>query len=114
MLAMAIMMIATVVIYVEKKIGTNMTELRVSPAITFDTKEEAQAFIRSIMGPRYTELQGVEYNHVTLILALLEPYQQTNNQRSWTDYYKVGNIEYRVTTWPGEHPTIAEYLPEET
>ena len=59
------------------------------------------------------DLEGEEYNHVMLILALMAPYKQTNNQHCWTDYYKVSDIEYHVTTWPNdEPPTIAEYLPE--
>ena len=77
------------------------------------TKEEALAFIRSIMGPPHRDLEGDEYNHIQLILALLKPYKQTNNQHAWTDYYKIGEVEYHVTTWSGdEPPTIAEYLPE--
>jgi len=91
-----------------------MSKLEVVPAYKFKTKEEATAFLRQVMGPPYRELEGDEYNHVRLILALLEPFEQTNNQQSWTDYYKVGDIEYRVTTWPGGHPpTIAEFLPED-
>jgi hypothetical protein len=79
----------------------------------FKTKEEARAFLRKVMGPPHRTLEGEEFNHVRLILALLEPYKQTNNQHTWTDYYKVGDIEYHVTNWPnGFEPTIDEYLPE--
>jgi hypothetical protein len=75
---------------------------------------EATARIKQLMGPPHRDLEGDEYNHVQSILALLEPVKQTNNQRCWTDYYKVGDIEYHVTSWPGnDPPTIAEYLPEE-
>lgn len=77
------------------------------------TKEEALAFIRSVIGPPHRDLVGQEYNEVKLMLALLEPYKKTNNQHSWTDYYKIGDIEYHVTLFPGvDSPTIAEYLPE--
>ena len=109
------MMTATNACCAEKQNGGNMSKMKVAPPRKFKTKEEAQAFIRSIMGPPHTELSGKEYDEVNLMLALLEPYKQTNNQRCWTDYYKIGNIEYHVTTWPGssEPPTIAEYLPEE-
>ena len=91
-----------------------MSELKVAPQMRFKTKEEAQAFIRQVMGPPHTTLKDKEYEEVKLILALLIPYKQTNNQHCWTDYYKVGDIEYHVTSWPGNEPaTIDEYLPEE-
>ena len=74
---------------------------------------DAKAVIRSIMGPPHRDLEGEEYKHVQLMLALLEPYEQTNNQHTWTDCYKIGDIEYHVTSWPGNSPpTIAEYLLE--
>ena len=104
MLGTVITMIATNAYYVEKQSGGNM----------FKTKEEARAFLRKVMGPPHRDLEGEEYNHVMLILTLMAPYKQTNNQHCWTDHYKVGDIEYHVTSWPGdEPPTIAEYLPEE-
>jgi hypothetical protein len=100
---MVITMTATVVIYVVKKIGISM----------FKTKEEARAFLRKVMGPPHRDLEGEEYKHVQLMLALLEPYKKTNNQHTWTDYYKIGDIEYHVTSWPnGFESTISEYLPE--
>jgi hypothetical protein len=68
-------------------------------------------FMRTVMGLPHRELEGEEYNHVKLMLALLDPYQQTNNQRSITDYM-LGNIKYCVIYWPDSDPTIAEYLPE--
>jgi hypothetical protein len=75
--------------------------------------EKLKEFYRKIMGPPHRDLEGDEYNNVKLILALLEPYKQTNNQHCWTDYYKVGDVEYHVTSWSGNEPsTIAEYLPE--
>lgn len=90
-------------IYATKKIGIKM----------FTTKEEALAFIRRMSGPPSRDLEGEEYEHIRLVLALIAPYKQTNNQHCWTDYYKVGEIEYHVTTWPGdEPPTIVEFLPE--
>ena len=108
-----IMMTATNAYYAAKQNGGNMSKLKVVKPYKFKTKEEARAFIRQVMGPPYTELSGKEYDEVSLMLALLEPYEQTNNQHSWTDCYKIGDIEYRVTSWPGDHPpTIAEYLPE--
>ena len=79
----------------------------------YKTKEEAKAFIRKIMGPPHRDLEGEEFEHVMLMLKLVEPYKETNNQHTCTDYYKIGDIEYRVTYWPNNFaPTISEYLPE--
>lgn len=76
--------------------------------------ERLKKFMREVMGPPTKELIGKEKSEVMLILALLEPYNQSNNQHAWTDSYKVGNIKYDVTYWPDSgDPTIVEYLPEE-
>jgi len=114
-------MMLTNVCYVEKQSGGNIMskhltqkdwdEIRLKHSKM--TKEEADAFIRKITGRPHRDLTGSEYDHVMLILKLTEPYMQTNNQHTWTDYYRIGNTEYHVTTWPGkDSPTIAEYLPE--
>jgi hypothetical protein len=101
--------------YVAKWIFINMSKLKIAPAIKFKTPEEARIFLRKVMGPPYRTLEGQEYEEARLMLAFLQPCEQSNNQHSWTDCYKVGDIEYRVTTWPSEHkPTIDEYLPENT
>ncbi len=103
-----IMIVHTHATFVVKWITINMSK--------YTEKEvaEAKARIRQIMGPPSRDLEGKEYNHVKLMLALLAPYEQTNNQHTWTDCYRVGDIEYHVTYWPGNNPpTIAEYLPEE-
>ena len=98
-----ITMTATNVYYVKKQSGGNMKM----------TKEEAQAFIRGITGPPHRDLEGDEYSNVAVLLKLMEPYKSTNNQHAWTDYYKIGDVEYHVTTFGiDEPPTIAEFLPE--
>ena len=71
-------------------------------------------FMRKLTGPPHTKLAGKEYDEVNLMLSFLEPYKSTNNQQAWTDHYKIGDIEYRVTSWSDDEPvTIDEYLPEE-
>ena len=73
-----------------------------------------KAFMRKVMGPPHKTLEGKEKEQALLLMALTEPYQQTNNQQSWTDYYLVGGIEYHVTTFPGaDEPIVDKMLPEE-
>ena len=81
-------------------------ELRADPV-------RLKAFMRAVMGPPHKTLEGKEKEQTMLLLALIEPFKQTNNQQSWTDYYMIGETEYHVTTWPGsEDPTVDKTLPE--
>ena len=77
------------------------------------TKEEARAFIRKVMGPPTKTLEGKERDQILLLLAMTEPFKETNNQRSWTEYYMIGDTEYHVTTFPGEDVIVDEMLPED-
>lgn len=73
-----------------------------------------KAFMRSVMGPPSKTLEGKEKEQALLLIALTDPYKQTNNQQSWTDYYLVGGVEYHVTTWPGSSdPTVDKMLEED-
>jgi len=64
--------------------------------------EKLKAFLREVMGPPTKTLEGKEKEHVLMLLALIEPFKQTNNQRSWTDYYMIGETEYHVTDFEDE------------
>jgi len=73
-----------------------------------------KAFMRAVQGPPRKTLEGKEKEQTLLLLALIEPFNQTNNQHSWTDYYMIGETEYHVTTWPGsDDPEVDMMLPEE-
>ena len=48
----------------------------------FKTKEEAEAFVRKIMGPPKRRLEGAEHDRVWLMLQMTEPVRETNNQHS--------------------------------
>ena len=73
-----------------------------------------KAFMRKVMGPPHKTLEGKEKEQTLLLLAMIEPFNQTNNQQSWTNYYMIGETEYHVTTWPGsEDPEVDMMLPEE-
>jgi len=78
------------------------------------TPDEARAFLRKVMGPPTRQIEGQEKEHLLLILALIEPFKETNNQHSWTSYYMVGEKEYHVTHWPNEEePYVDEILQAE-
>lgn len=73
----------------------------------------ARAFIRSVMGPPHKTLEGKEKNDIMLLLAMMEPFKETNNQHSWTEYYMIGETEYHVTNFPDSEVIIDEMLKEE-
>jgi hypothetical protein len=90
-----------------KRIRECSEELRKDPV-------RLKAFMREVMGPPSVTLEGKEKAQTMLLLALSEPFKQTNNQQSWTDYYMIGGTEYHVTTWPGSsEPTVDKMLPED-
>ena len=90
-----------------KRIKQHGAELRADPV-------KLKAFMRSVMGPPHKTLEGDEKKHTMLLLNLIEPYEQTNNQQSWTYYYMIGETEYHVTYFPGsDEPIIDKMLPEE-
>lgn len=83
-------------------------ELRKDPA-------RLKAFMRKVMGPPHKTLEGKERTDVMLLLSMIEPFEQTNNQHSWTDYYMIGDTEYHATYFPEDEngPIIDKMLPEE-
>ena len=78
------------------------------------TKEEAQAFLRRVMGPPKRTLEGEEKDKINTMLTLIEPFKSTNNQHSMTQYFMLGKTEYHVTMFVGENTVIVdEMLPDE-
>lgn len=66
------------------------------------------------MGPPTREIEGKEKEHLLLLLSLTEPFKETNNQRSWTSYYTVGDKEYHVTYFGDEEePCVEEIIQDE-
>lgn len=58
------------------------------------TKEEAQAFLKSIGAlKKYRTIKGEERQQVETMLKLV-PYEDSNNQRFWCRTWVVGNITY--------------------
>jgi hypothetical protein len=80
----------------------------------FKTKKEAQAFLRKVMGPPTRTLEGKEREQILLLLSVMEPFKETNTQRSWTSYFLIGETEYHVTSWPdSDDPVVDEMLSED-
>lgn len=65
-----------------------------------------KAFMREVMGPDTVELEGKEKDDILLLLKMAEPFEESNNQRTWTDKYMIGETEYHVTYWEDE--TVVE------
>jgi hypothetical protein len=76
------------------------------------TPEEAQTFIRKIMGPPKRVLESDEREHMLTVLRLVEPIRSTNNQRSFTDEYVHAGKMYDVHYFEGE-TVVEEYLPDD-
>jgi len=72
------------------------------------SKEEATAFIKSIMGPNRRQLFDKEYKDIMFLLKLTDPYHSSNNQRTWTDEYKIAGKIYHVTYGLEDDPVIEE------
>jgi len=83
-----------------------LEELRNDPA-------RLKVFLRQIMGRPHRTLEGKEKNNIILLLALMEPFKQTNNQHSWTDYYMIGETEYHVTNFSDDEVVVDEMLNED-
>ncbi len=65
------------------------------------TKEQAQQFLRSLgLLKQRRVLEGTEREQVLTMLSLVES-KVTNNQRFWTETWRVGNTIYHLTTGEG-------------
>lgn len=63
----------------------------------FKTKEEAIEFLKSIGMKNRRVLEGDERDHILTLLALLEPIDVSNNQRTFTETYHHAGKEYELT-----------------
>jgi len=66
------------------------------------TKEDAQAFIRKVMGPERRTIEGVEKEHLLTVFRLIDPISSSNNQRSITDIYQHADKVYHVHYFENE------------
>ena len=70
-------------------------------------------FMRNVMGPPRRTLEGKEREQVLLLLAMMEPYETSNNQISWTSCYKIGDKDYHVTSLSGFEDVVDLMLPDD-
>ena len=76
--------------------------------------KEAKKFLRAVMGPPYRTLEGKERDDILLLLSMIEPFKESNNQSSWTSYYMIGKTEYHVTVFSEYSLAVVdEMLPED-
>ena len=74
----------------------------------FKTKEEAQAFIRKVMGPPRRRLEGKELEHVWLLINMSTPVRESNNQRTMTEEFEIGGKRYDVHYGLEDDPVVEE------
>ena len=81
----------------------------------FNSKEEAIEFLRRIGMKNRRTLLGQEREHMLTILALVEPANSSNNQRTFTETYYHAGKEYELT-WgfsiEGEPEPLIEEITE--
>lgn len=71
-------------------------------------------FLRAVVGPPIVTIVGKERDQIILLLQMMEPFKETNNQHSWTYYYMIGETEYHVTYFPeSDEPIIDKMLPDD-
>lgn len=71
------------------------------------TNEQKLQAVLKVMSKFGRELAGDEYDKTYTILALLEPNSCNNNQRSWTNTYIVGDLQYDMTYGIFDKPIIS-------
>lgn len=77
------------------------------------TPEQARALLRRVQDPPRRTLEGKEQEDVLLLLAMIEPFEQSNNQHSWTNSYRIGDTVYQVTDFPDGDTIVDQMLPED-
>lgn len=70
-------------------------------------------FLRKVTGPPKRTLEGKEREQTLLLLAMIEPYEVSNNQISWTSCYKIGDKDYQVTSLTGFEDIVDLMLPDD-
>jgi hypothetical protein len=76
------------------------------------TPEQAQAFIRKVMGPPKRILKGKERENIWLLIQMSTPVRESNNQRFWHEEYVIGNKRYDVTYGVEDEPIVEVYEDE--
>ena len=81
--------------------------------LNFKTPEEAKAFLRKIMGPPRRVLEGQERDETLMLLKLVGPVAESNNQRTMTEVYELNNRVYHITYGLEDEPLVEEIEQDE-
>ena len=65
--------------------------------VTEEEREKALQFLRSIGMKNRRVLEGTEREHMLTVLALVEPTNSSNNQRTFTETYHHAGKDYELT-----------------
>ena len=76
------------------------------------TKEQAHELLKSIGAlDIHRKIEGKEREQLVMLFQMMEPFESSNNQHSWTDQYRIGERVYHVHYFDGaEEALIEEYI----
>ena len=83
-----------------------------SKPVTQEEREKALQFLRSIGMKNRRVLEGTERDHMITLLALVEPTETSNNQRTFTETYHHAGKEYELTWGFGVEGEPEPYVEE--
>jgi hypothetical protein len=91
---------------------TNLDWMKEAADRIMNDPVKLKEFMRKVMGPEQRIVEGQEKEHLFTIFNLLEPVEESNNQRSWTTVYEHAGKTYHHTIGDG-WDELAEILPDE-
>jgi hypothetical protein len=56
-------------------------------------------YMRAVFGPPSRVLSKVEADSIMLQLENIKPFNESNNQHTWTSSYMLNEVEYQVTSF---------------
>jgi len=91
---------------------TNLDWIQEAADRIMNDPAKLKEFMRKVMGPPQRIIEGQEREHLFTVFNLLDPIEETNNQRSWTSVYEHAGKTYHYTTGDG-WDELAEILPDD-
>lgn len=86
-----------------------MKNLKNKPELTPEQLHNLMVSIGAL--DKHIEITGEKREKLITMFKMMEPVEQSNNQMSWTDTYKIGRRVFHVHYWPNEpEPTIEEFI----
>jgi hypothetical protein len=91
---------------------TNLDWMKEAADRIMNDPVKLKEFMRSVIGPEQRIIEGQEKEHLFTIFNLLDPLEESNNQRSWTTVYEHAGKTYHYTVGDG-WDELAEILPDD-